>query len=95
VEYALQALEAGKHVFCEKPMALTAEGCGEMVAAAQKAGRQVLVGHVLPFFPEYAHAREIIADGRYGKLLGGHFKRVISDPLWLRDFTNRTRSAGR
>jgi predicted dehydrogenase len=86
VEYALQALEAGKHVFCEKPMALTAEGCGEMVAAAQKAGRQVLVGHVLPFFPEYAHAREIIADGRYGKLLGGHFKRVISDPLWLRDF---------
>jgi predicted dehydrogenase len=94
VDFALQALEAGKHVFVEKPMALTADGCREMVEAARKAGKQVLVGHVLPFFPEYAKAREIVAGGQYGKLLGGHFKRVISDPLWLKDFYDPAKVGG-
>ncbi len=94
VEFALQALEAGKHVFVEKPMALTAEGCQEMVAAAERAGRQVFVGHVLPFFPEYAKVREVVASNQYGKLLGGHFKRVISDPLWLADFYDPDKVGG-
>src|SRR4029079_14628896 len=44
------------------------------------------IGHVLPFFPEYAFAYKAVASGKYGKLLGGHFKRIISDPLWLKDF---------
>jgi predicted dehydrogenase len=94
LDFALQALEAGKHVFVEKPMALTADGCREMVEAANKAQKQVLVGHVLPFFPEYAKAREIIASEKYGKLLGGHFKRVISDPLWLKDFYDPEKVGG-
>jgi predicted dehydrogenase len=94
LDFALQALEAGKHVFVEKPMALTADGCREMVEAANQAGRQVLVGHVLPFFPEYAKAREIIAGGQYGQVLGGHFKRVISDPLWLKDFYDPEKVGG-
>jgi predicted dehydrogenase len=94
VDFAIQALEAGKHVFVEKPMALTAEGCGEMVEAARKSGKQVLVGHVLPFFPEYAKAREMISGGEYGRVLGGHFKRVISDPLWLKDFYDPQKVGG-
>lgn len=93
-ETALAALRAGKHVFCEKPMALTTADCEAMVAAAEKAGKQLLIGHVLPFFPEYAKAREIIAGGQYGKLLGGHFKRVISDPLWLHDFYDPNKVGG-
>src|SRR5688500_10111858 len=69
-EAALAALRAGKHVFVEKPMALTAAECDKMVTAAQKAGRQLLVGHVLPFLPEYDFARRSIASGKYGRLLG-------------------------
>ena len=57
------ALRAGKHVFVEKPMGLTAAECQRMVAAAKKAGKLVLCGQVLPFFPEYAHARQVIASG--------------------------------
>jgi predicted dehydrogenase len=57
-----------------------------MVDAATRAGKQLLVGQVLPFFAEYAHARRLIMSGKYGKLLGGHFKRIISNPLWLKDF---------
>ncbi len=88
VSATLAALKAGKHVFVEKPMALTAADCQKMVQAAQKAKRHIYVGHVLPLLPEYAAARKIIQSGKYGKVLGGHFRRVISDPLWIKDFYN-------
>jgi len=88
------ALEAGKHVFCEKPMALTTDQCERMSAAAQNAGKVLLIGHVLPFFPEYAKAREIIAGGQFGKLRGGHFKRIISDPAWIPDFYDPEKVGG-
>jgi predicted dehydrogenase len=91
---AIAALQAGKHVFVEKPMALTAADCDKMVKAASKTGKQLLVGHVLPLLPEYAFARKAIAGGKYGKLLGGHFKRVISDPLWLADFFDPAKVGG-
>jgi predicted dehydrogenase len=93
-EAARAAFAAGKQVFCEKPMALTTDDCDAMVQAAQQAGKQLFIGHVLPFFPEYAHAIELIRSGRYGKLLGGTFKRVISDPLWLPDFYDPQRVGG-
>ena len=93
-ELTIRALRAGKHVFVEKPMALTTSDCKRMVAAAQKAGRQVLVGHVLPFFPEYQRAGKLIDSGKYGKLIGGSFLRVISDPLWLPDFYDPDRVGG-
>ncbi len=93
-EVAIQALSAGKHVFCEKPMALTAAECGRMLEAARRSGRHLFVGHVLPFFPEYAHARQLITEGRHGKLLGGSFRRIISDPTWLKDFYDPARVGG-
>jgi len=91
---AIQALRAGKHVFCEKPIALKPGDARRMIAASKQAGRQLLVGHVLPFFPEYAFALETINSGKYGRLLGGHFKRIISDPLWLPDFYNPATTGG-
>ena len=86
VSSTLAALKAGKHVFCEKPLALTAADCEDLVAAANRSGKRLFVGHVLPFFPEYAFALAAARDGRFGKVIGGSFKRVISDPLWLKDF---------
>jgi predicted dehydrogenase len=93
-EASIAALQAGKHVFVEKPMGLTAAECDKIMKAAAKSGRQVLVGHVLPLLPEYAFARSAISSGKYGKLLGGHFKRVISDPLWLKDFWDPKKVGG-
>lgn len=91
---AIQALKSGKHVFCEKPMALTTADCRRMVQSAERADRLLMIGHVLPMFPEYAHAYKLINSGKYGKLIGGHFKRVISDPLWLKDFYDPQRVGG-
>ena len=91
---AVLALRCGKHVFCEKPIALDTAAADQMVKAAGKAGKMLMIGHVLPFFPEYRLAYQTIVAGKYGKLLGGHFKRVISDPLWLPDFYNPATTGG-
>jgi predicted dehydrogenase len=91
---AIAALKAGKHVFCEKPIALSAADATRMVRAAKTAGKQLMIGQVLPFFPEYAFAYQAIHSGRYGRLLGGHFKRIISDPQWLKDFYDPDKVGG-
>ncbi len=83
---AIAALKAGKNVLCEKPLALSLAECDLVLATAWTAGKRLMVGHVLPFFPEYAWAIEQVRSGKYGKLLGGNFKRVISDPHWLQNF---------
>jgi predicted dehydrogenase len=82
----VKALAAEKHVFCEKPMALVPAACRRMTRAADEAGKQLLIGHVLPFFPEYSWALRTIRSGKFGSLRGGSFKRVISDPEWLPNF---------
>ena len=86
VHRALAALAAGKHVIVEKPISLETGDAQRMAKKARDAGKLLMVAHVLPFFPEYAFAREAVQSGKYGKLLGGHFKRVISDPTWIKDF---------
>ena len=83
---AIRALSAGKHVLCEKPIALTPADGIAMVEAAGQAGRMLMIGHVLPFFPEYRFAYDAITGGAYGRIKGGHFKRIISDPLWMPRF---------
>src|ERR1700722_18878304 len=57
-----------------------------MRAAAAHAERRLLVAHVLPFFPEWAFAYQAASSGKYGRFLGGQFKRIISDPTWLPNF---------
>jgi len=83
---SIAASKAGKHVLCEKAIALRPEDAVEMVEAAKAAGKLMMIAHVLPFVPEYRFAYEKITGGEYGRLLGGHFRRIISDPLWLSDF---------
>ena len=46
----------------------------------------LMVGHVLPFFPEYRFVYDAVTQGTFGRLKGGHFKRIISDPTWMPRF---------
>ena len=88
------ALQAGKHVFSEKPIALTLSDADAMTAAAESHKKLFMVGHVLPFFPAYALVYEAARTNKYGKLIGGHFDRVISDPVWLKGFYNMSTIGG-
>jgi len=93
-EVAIAALAAGRHVLCEKPIALDSRTAAKMIRAAEAAQRQLLVAHVLPFMGEFAAAYKMVAGGKYGRLLGGHFKRIISDPKWISDFFDPARVGG-
>ena len=93
-ETAIKALEAGKHVLVEKAIALEAKDADAMLAAAKKAKRLLMVAHVLPFFPEFAYAADAIRSGKHGKLIGAHFKRVISKPDWSAEIGDASKTGG-
>jgi predicted dehydrogenase len=93
-EVAIAALKAGKHVFCEKPIALKTADAKHMVDTARTCDKLLQIGHVLPFFPEYQFAYKTIQSGKYGKLRGGHFKRIVSDPTWLPDYFDPEKVGG-
>jgi len=59
---------AGLHVFCEKPIALRLEDAARITDAATKAGRQLMVGHTLRFWPEYLELGKMIRSGEAGSL---------------------------
>jgi predicted dehydrogenase len=91
---ALAALRASKHVLVEKPIALKAEDADAMVAAAKQAAKLLMVGHVLPFFPEFSFARQMMLKGEYGRLLAAHFKRVITKPDWSAEIADAAQTGG-
>ncbi len=93
-ETAIAALRAGKHVLVEKAIALEPAQADAMLQAAAQAKKLLMVAHVLPFFPEFAYAAEVIRGGQYGRLLGGHFKRVISRPDWSSEIGDASKTGG-
>ncbi|HEU4752213.1 MAG TPA: Gfo/Idh/MocA family oxidoreductase, partial [Armatimonadota bacterium] len=84
-DVAVRALEAGKHVLVEKPIALTVEDADAMIDAARRTGRLLMVAQVLRFWPEFAAIKDLAQSGEHGALQAAHFKRVISRPDWSGD----------
>jgi scyllo-inositol 2-dehydrogenase (NAD+) len=66
-DLAVRAAEAGKHVFCEKPMALTLAECDDMIGAAEQAGVVLQIGFMRRFQPEFVEARRRIEAGDVGE----------------------------
>lgn len=75
---SIAALRAGKHVLCEKPMAVTLNECESMVAEAKKAGRNLMIGHNQRFDAAHVRGREMIAAGRIGRPLS--FRSIFGHP---------------
>jgi predicted dehydrogenase len=67
-QLAKKALEAGKHVFVEKPMAASAKEAEDLIRIADKAGRILMVGHTFLFSPPVIKIKEIIDEGKLGKI---------------------------
>ena len=68
-EISIAALKAGKHVLCEKPMAISLEECEAMVAAARESGKYLMIGQNQRLAKAHVKARELIAQGAIGKVL--------------------------
>src|SRR5699024_6441428 len=86
-EIVRAALDAGKDVVCEKPLALTPEEAHELVEHAQRAGRRLFPAHVVRFFPRYAAGKPELATGTVGPLVVLRLQRTGSLPArsWYAD----------
>lgn len=85
---AIEALRAGKHVLVEKPMALDLASCERMIQAAERAGRVLMVAHVLRFLPAYARLENA------GKVRDAFFRRRCGLPDWAPWLHDVARSGG-
>jgi len=88
--FALRAVAAGKHVFCEKPLALTKADGRKIAAAAKKAGVFFQVGQCIRFWPEYLAFEAFVKSRKAGKLLSLSLQRRAGRPAystedWLND----------
>ena len=66
---SIQALRAGKHVLCEKPMATSIGDCEAMVQAARESGRRLMIAQNQRLMPAHEKARELLAAGELGQVL--------------------------
>jgi UDP-2-acetamido-3-amino-2,3-dideoxy-glucuronate N-acetyltransferase len=64
-----RAMEAGKHLFVEKPLALSVADGEALCALAEDHGRVLMVGHILQYHPAFAHLLGLVRDGRLGRLV--------------------------
>ena len=86
VPWTLRAAEAGKHVLCEKPLALTAFEAEQLIEVRDRKQVQIAEAFMVRTHPQWAAVRELIAEGRVGelKLITGHFSYFRRDPEDIR-----------
>lgn len=89
-----QAARHGKHVFCEKPMALCPEDARAMISACRSGGVKLGIAHVLRYFPEYEMARHIVASGDLGRIGVVRLARVGPFPRGWTDWYAAERRSG-
>ena len=87
VPWSVRAAEAGKHVLCEKPIALSAGEARELIAARDRAGVVMGEAFMVRTHPQWLAVRELVAAGRIGelRLVAGHFSYFNRDPANVRN----------
>ncbi len=87
VEWAAKAARAGKHVLCEKPIAMNAAQAETLVAVQQETGKKIAEAFMVKLHPEWIRTQELIAQGRIGdlRLVSGTFSYFNADPNNIRN----------
>ncbi|TXK84607.1 Gfo/Idh/MocA family protein [Paenibacillus sp. N3.4] len=87
--YTLQAAKAGKHVICEKPIALSLEDADQMIRCCDENNVRLFVGHVVRFFPDYVGMKRSLDSGKLGRACVAHASRIGGHPgktkAWYND----------
>ena len=76
-EQTVAAFRAGKHVFCQKPLATTLEDCLDMCRAWKESGKMFSIGFVLRYSAHYRKIKQLIADGAIGDLISMEFNETL------------------
>ena len=86
VPWTIRAAEAGKHVLCEKPLALSAAEATQLLEVRDRTGVQIAEAFMVRAHPQWAAVRELVAEGRVGelRLIVGHFSYFRRDPHDIR-----------
>jgi predicted dehydrogenase len=93
-EFVAKVAEAGKHVFCEKPLAPSIKDGEAMIVACEKAGVRFMVGHVLRYFLEYAAIKNKIDQGHIGRPAVVRASRCASQPVGWQDWYKKREMSG-
>lgn len=81
-EHAVMAMKKGLDVFMEKPVCLNEEEAQLLLKTQKETGRQVQIGQVVRFDDDFDFLKQVVDDGRYGKLVSGVFERLSAYPTW-------------
>jgi predicted dehydrogenase len=81
-EQSIAALKAGKHVLCEKPLALTSSQARDIVRAAQSASGFFMPAMCMRFWPGWSWLKEVVTKQTYGKIQAARFRRMSETPAW-------------
>lgn len=95
-KYSISAMSNGKNVFCEKPMAISVEEAKSMLEASEKYKVKLTVGHVLRFFPQYAHTIKEVTDKKIGipKLIRTVRNQAFPNWSWENWYQDYAKSGG-
>jgi predicted dehydrogenase len=86
-EQAIAALKAGKHVFCEKPIARTSASAREIVEVASKAKGFLMPAMCMRFWPGWSWLKQVVVEQPYGKVQAARFSRLSEMPGWSKQGT--------
>jgi len=81
-EHAILAMDKVKYVFVEKPVALTNEQAEEMIKKQEATGCNVQIGQVIRFWDEYVKLKELMDEGKLGRVINANFRRISPIPTW-------------
>ncbi len=87
VPWSIKAAEAGKHVLCEKPIALDAKEAEQLLAARDRTGKLIAEAFMVRGHPQWLRARELVRQGKIGSLraIQGFFSYFLTDPANVRN----------
>jgi predicted dehydrogenase len=91
---AIAALEAGKHVLVEKPMALDGAECARIIDAARASGRILMCAQVLRFLDVYQPLISAAREGKFGRIRHALFRRRCAAPAWSGWLSEKSLSGG-
>jgi len=76
-EQVVKAFDAGKHVFCQKPLAMNVEDCAEMLESWKKSGKLFNLGFTLRYSPHYRKIKKLLQENAIGKIVSMEFNETL------------------